>query len=196
MKMKSSERRLINALIGGIIIVLAVGAVIWQIVCNPPTPPVEEPVLCEPVEAAVSEVVSSEVEPEPESEPAYTEDELFYMAATIYNEAGSDSCSDDTRRLVGYVVLNRVNSSRFPNTIKGVLEQKRQYGTFYRTGIKFADRHTLPQEKNAVDRAYRIAKEVLEMEEIPIPSSVVFQAEFRQGSSIYKYQDGIYFCCS
>ena len=125
---------------------------------------------------------------------SYTDEELFYLAAAIYNEAGEDACSDDTRRLVGYVILNRVNDSRFPNTIKSVLEQKNQYGRFHWTGIKFADRASLPQEKNAVDRAYIIAKEVLEAKTIPIPSTVVFQAEFEQGISIYSYQDGMYFC--
>ena len=129
-----------------------------------------------------------------DTELKYTQDELFYMAAAIYNEAGGDYCSDDTRRLVGYVILNRVNDARFPDTIKEVLEQKNQYGLFYYTGIKFADRHTLPQEQHAVERAYEIAKEVLETESIPIPSSVVFQAEFEQGTSIYRYQDGLYFC--
>lgn len=129
-----------------------------------------------------------------ESYRKYTEDELFCMAATIYNEAGGDACSDETRKLVGYVVLNRVNDPRFPDTIREVLEAKNQYGRFCQTGVKFADRHTLPQEQHAVERAYRIAQEVLECEEIPIPSTVVFQAEFEQGTSIYTYQDGLYFC--
>ena len=195
-KLKSKEYTRIITLIWSFITVLIIGAFIWEVMHKDASPVVEpEPQVSAEVKSVESEVsIGSEVIVEPEV--TYTEDELFYMAATIYNEAGSDSCSDDTRRLVGYVVLNRVNSSRFPNTIKGVLEQKRQYGTFYRTGIKFADRHTSTGEKNAVDRAYRIAREVLEAEEIPIPSSVVFQAEFKQGSSIYKYQDGIYFCHS
>lgn len=125
---------------------------------------------------------------------SYTEDELFCMAAAIYNEAGSDSCSDETRRLVGYVILNRVKDTRFPVSIREVLEAKRQYGNFYLTGIEFSDRANLAEEAAAVDRAYKIAKEVLLCDEIPIPSNVVFQAEFVQGTGIYKYQDGIYFC--
>lgn len=145
-------------------------------------------------EVITTEVITTVPETTTEPEPGYTEDELFCMAATIYNEAGADYCSDDTRRLVGYVVLNRVNDSRFPNTIRGVLEQKGQYGNFYWTGIKFADRHTNPNEQAAVDRAYRIAKEVLETEDIPIPDTVVFQAGFTQGTSVYRYQDELYFC--
>lgn len=160
-----------------------------------------EPEEVEPtVESEVVQETAQEVEPEPiivePPKPKYSEDELFCMAAAIYNEAGGDAWSDDTRRMVGYVILNRVNHSQYPNTIREVLEQRWQYGRFCITGVKFADRHTLPQEKHAVDRAYKIAKEVLEAEEIPIPKEVIYQAEFQQGTSIYKYQDGFYFCCA
>lgn len=144
-------------------------------------------------------VLTTTPTPEPaptkELEPTYTEDDLFCMAAAIYNEAGGDMCSDETRLLVGYVILNRVNSPRFPNTIREVLEAKRQYGEFYWTGVKFADRSSKPEEQHAVKRAYEIAKRVL-TEPSPIPKTVVFQAEFKQGTGVYKYQDGIYFCYS
>lgn len=127
--------------------------------------------------------------------PNYTEDELFCMAAAIYNEAGGDACSDDTRRLVGYVILNRVNDSRYPDTIRGVLEEKNQYGRFYYTGIEFINRGETYWESYAQDRAYRIAAEVLNSRNnIPIPPTVVFQSEYEQGVAIYKYQDGLYFC--
>lgn len=144
-------------------------------------------------EVTTTEVETTVVETTTEPEPAYTEDELYCMAAAIYNEAGSNSCSDDTRRLVGYVILNRVNHPSFPNTIRGVLEQKSQYGNFYWTGVKFASRSQNACEQQAVERAYRIAKEVLETEKIPIPSTVVFQASFKQGPT-YCYQDDLYFC--
>ena len=48
-------------------------------------------------------------------------------------------------------------------------------------------------EQAAVERAYEIAKRVL-TEPSTIPETVVFQAEFSQGTGVYKYQDGIYFC--
>lgn len=128
-------------------------------------------------------------------ESTYTQDELFCMAAAIYNEAGGDACSDETRFLVGYVILNRVNDSRYPDTIREVLEQKDQYGRFYYTGIKFADRGESYWESYAQDRAYQVAEEVLKTRNnIPIPPTVVFQSEHKQGVSVYKYQDGLYFC--
>ena len=127
-------------------------------------------------------------------EVLYTEDELFCMAAVIYNEAGSDSCSDALRRYVGYVVLNRVKDSRFPDNIRGVLEQSGQYcGMEY--GVRFASRYTNPGEGHAVSRAYRIAQELLEnRNSVPIPSNVLFQAEFVQGLGVFARIGNTYFC--
>lgn len=184
MKDNSKLYTIISSVIG---VVLAIAVAVVMVVHA--APPTTSPSV---TKTASSEIASTESEIIPT--PTYTEDELFCMAAAIYNEAGGDACSDDTRRLVGYVILNRVNDARFPNTIREVLEQRCQYGRFWITGVKFADRCSLPQETEAVDRAYRIAKEVLETENIPIPPTVVFQAEFKQGTSIYKHQDGLYFC--
>ena len=127
-------------------------------------------------------------------EELYTEDELFCMAAVIYNEAGSDSCSDTLRRYVGYVVLNRVSDHRFPDSIRGVIEQYGQYcGMEY--GVRFASRHTNAGEAHAVSRAYRIAQELLEnRNDVPIPSNVLFQAEFVQGVDVFAQIGNTYFC--
>lgn len=188
-----------NILIVGLsfVCIMLTGTIIWMGTSSSATTNSVEPTFIE--ETTESETVL-QVETTKEmtstAQPKYTEDELFCMAATIYNEAGGDYCSDDTRRLVAYVILNRVNDSRFPDTIRGVLEAKGQYGTFYYTGVKFADRCTQPGEKNAVNRAWRIAREVLESEQIPIPKTVVFQSQVKQGTSVYRYQDGMYFCHS
>lgn len=68
--------------------------------------------------------------------PAYTDKQLEILALIIYQEAGGDMCSDDTRRKVGSVFLNRVNCSLFPETFEGVATQKSQYGTLSRTGTE------------------------------------------------------------
>lgn len=116
------------------------------------------------------------------------------MAAVIYNEAGGDMCTDEHRAMVGYVVLNRVNDPRFPGSIREVLEQRGQYAGMG-NGVEFAKRHTNPGEKHAVERAYRIAQEVLEnRNNIPIPRNVVFQAQFKQGIGVYKQIGNTYFC--
>lgn len=127
--------------------------------------------------------------------PAYTEEELEILAIIIYQEAGGDRCSDDTRRKVGSVFLNRVASPYFPDAFEEVATGERQYGTLYLTGIKWPDRATNPQEAHAVERAYRIAEELLLSGSI-LPPNVIWQAEFPQGEGTYCHQDGIYFCYS
>ena len=127
--------------------------------------------------------------------PKYTDDDLFCLAAVVYQEAGSDQCTDEQRLLVGNVVLNRVESPLFPNTIRGVLEQKNQYGKFYYTGVCFPERADTEQEAHAVQRAYGIAKNLLEGER-NCPSNVIWQSHFPQGDGIYKKLGNIYFCYS
>lgn len=125
--------------------------------------------------------------------PSYTEEELEILAIIIYQEAGGDACSDDTRMKVGNVFLNRVDSSLFPDTFEEVALQDWQYGTLSQTGLKWPDRASYDGEQHAVERAYDIAKRCLEEDRI-LPSNVVFQAEFEQGDGTYCYQDGFYFC--
>ena len=131
--------------------------------------------------------------PEP-LQVALSDEDLFCMAAVIYNEAGGNGCTDEHREMVAYVVLNRVNDPRFPDTIRGVLEAPGQYAGM-ENGVKFASRHTSPGEQKAVARAFRIAQRVLENQyDIPIPENVVFQAEFEQGIGTYKQLGNTYFC--
>lgn len=125
--------------------------------------------------------------------PTYTQEELDILALIVYQEAGGDAVSDDTRRLVAQVFLNRVADDRFPDTFYEVATAERQYGKLHWTGIEWPDRASSESEKHAVDRAYEIAKEVLESEEPVCPTTVVFQAEFIQGD-VYAHQDGMYFC--
>lgn len=131
---------------------------------------------------------------QPNPEELYTPDELFCMAAVIYNEAGGDYYTEEHREYVGYVVLNRVKDPRYPNSIREVLEQRGQYAGMDK-GVVFASRHTKPEEAYAVERAYATARKLLENREyIPIPANVVFQAEFTQGIGVYKKIGNTYFC--
>lgn len=56
---------------------------------------------------------------------AYTEQDLKYMASIIYCEAGNQSYAG--KLAVGCVVMNRVSSSKFPNTVLRVIKQKGQF---------------------------------------------------------------------
>lgn len=147
----------------------------------------------EPVENIVETVEESLVHSDPIPDKTYTDEELEILALIVYQEAGGDIVSDDTRRLVAQVFLNRVNDSRFPDSFYEVATEERQYGRLYWTGIVWPDRASSQEEAHAVERAYKIAQEVLESDEPVCPEGVIFQAEFVQGD-IYAEQDGLYFC--
>ena len=142
--------------------------------------------------------------PEPVQEPEehsasewWSEDDVFCLAAVIYQEAGGDACTDETRRMVADVVMNRVFDDRFPNTIREVLEDAPggalQYGRFALTGVCFPAAADAECEQHAVERAYRIANEVLDGEHSELfGNGYIWQAEFSQGSGCV-WQDGICF---
>ena len=68
-------------------------------------------------------------------ETFYQEDELYWLSHIIYAESGNQPMAG--RIAVGNVIMNRVEDSRFPNTIYGVIFQKNQFspaqsGSIYR----------------------------------------------------------------
>ena len=60
-----------------------------------------------------------------EAPAAFTEEEMTILAGIIYCEAGSES--HEGKVAVGNVVLNRVASAKFPNTIREVVYQQGQF---------------------------------------------------------------------
>ncbi len=63
---------------------------------------------------------------------AISESELLLLAATIQAEA--DNQGDRGRLAVGTVIMNRVESNLFPNTVSGVVQQKQQFAS-WRSGV-------------------------------------------------------------
>lgn len=122
-----------------------------------------------------------------EPEQTYTDDDLFYLAAAVCREAGGES--EEIQLLVANVVINRVNSSIYPDTIYGVLTDYRQYGMMWKYGVSFPSW----ADQDTIDHCYDVARRILEGERV-CPDNVLFQAEFEQGSGIYKQFDGFYFC--
>lgn len=151
----------------------------------------------EPVEVEAEPI---EVPSEPPSDPetvesnsAISEDDVELLAIVIYQEVGSDACCDDCRRRVADVILNRVESEYFPDTIYDVLTQRSQYGAFYWTGVVWPERASYSSETHAVERAYRIAREVLEGNHSELyGNDYVWQAGFVQGSEGF-YCCGVYY---
>lgn len=121
------------------------------------------------------------------SKPSNTEDDLFYLAAAICQEAGGES--EEMQLLVANVIINRVNSPFYPNTIYKVLTQPGQYGTMHLNGVSFPSWAT----KEIKERCYNVASRILNGERY-CPENVLYQAEFKQGSGVYKEIDGMYFC--
>ncbi len=145
------------------------------------TIPVEETTPIETTEETVPETTSEPVT-EPTKPPVNQED-LEMLACVIYQEAGGNGSCDDCRRYVADIVLNRVEHPKFPNTIEKVLTAPRQYGSFHYTGIKWPERAKYDVEKEAVERAYRIAEEVLSGQHSKLyGEGYIWQARFIQGS--------------
>ena len=65
--------------------------------------------------------------PEPSAEPEmyFTEDDVIAVAKMLWGEARG--CTRDNQAMAVWCVLNRVDDSRFPDTILGVLSQPSQF---------------------------------------------------------------------
>ena len=102
----------------------------------------------------------------------YTQEDLYIMAHVLAGEA--QFCDDLEQRYVGSVVLNRVAHSEFPDTIKDVVFQKKQYSSV-------ADRnyYRKPTENNWAN-----AKWLLENGSI-LPEYVIYQSKGKQGDGVY-----------
>lgn len=113
----------------------------------------------------------------------YTDEELELLAHLIFAEAGSDWCSDKMQQYTGSVVLNRIASTRFPNTMYDVIYQSGQYSVVRSGAIN----------KTPNERAYNCARYLLENGSV-LPSNVVFQSQHIQGDGIYEKVQNMYFC--
>lgn len=197
--------RMFELLINGtimtfLVVILLASCVLAYRMCEEHYIEIEEPdVVYEgPVDAEYTPITCAS-DPEIEAEAVdldmldYDPANLEPLAIVIYTEAGSDSCSDETRRMVGEVVLNRVADERFPDSVRSVLTQRGQYGAFYWEGVCWPGRAYCAEESHAVDRAYECARLVLTEPRL-LPEDVVWQAEFVQGAEIVAHQDGLYFC--
>lgn len=111
----------------------------------------------------------------PEERPfmAYTEEEAMALAKIVYSEARGGS--DEHQRDVASVVVNRAMMNYGGNsTIIGVITAPGQYVNSSRLASMSFD-----------DKAYQNAVYVLENGPT-LPSNVVYQANFKQGSGVHK----------
>ena len=108
--------------------------------------------------------------------PAIDFEELWLLSKIIYAEAGSNWLSMDWKMSVGEVVLNRIASPEFPDTMREVLEQPGQY---YGKNNRYFN--SLKPSEESVEAARRL----LEGARILGEPGVVFQSNYRLGSGVY-----------
>ena len=108
-------------------------------------------------------------------EYSYTQADVELLASLIQSEAGSDWMSNELQQWVGQVVMNRVASPDFENTIKGVIFEKGQYSTAYRL-------------QKPSSRAIKNAEIVLKGKS-NCPRDVIWQANYKQGIVVRSFYD-------
>lgn len=112
------------------------------------------------------------------------------IATVVYNEAWG-GCSERHRELVAAVVVNRVASELFPDSVAEVVGQKGQYHQAYvYAGSIYGQRARADAEVWA--ECQDIASRAL-LGEIECPADVLYQAEFVQGSTgVYETHETTY----
>jgi hypothetical protein len=124
-----------------------------------------------------------------EEPPMVDEADIELLARLITAEQGyADNYEDELdyeerAYLCGSVVINRMKSDKFPNTLQEVINQPGQYQCVSNGHIN----------KEYDDIAWEIAEELL-VYGTTIDESIVFQAEFQQGSGTYRKIGNTYFC--
>ena len=95
----------------------------------------------------------------------FRQSEINLLAEVIYHENWHTDKEKRAAYLTGAVVMNRVNSPLWPNTVKAVLYQKNQYST---TGLFFTKE--IPQE------CYDMARDIYKNGTPDVPADVIFQS--------------------
>lgn len=123
-----------------------------------------------------------------EAKSLYTKEAHKYLSRIIQHEAGASYCSDYTRYLVGVVVLKRVKSSLFPDSVKGVLLQDgpRQYMSDYEFSLVRPSKKCKQISRKLLKGGFKGIS--------AYPDNLVYHANFVQGSGIYRVSNGVYFC--
>lgn len=124
------------------------------------------------------------------SYPSYTFDDMYLLAKIVVNEAGSHWLPWNWKAGVAEVVINRVASSKYPNSISGVIFQSGQY--YGVNSSRFAN--MVPDYTCS-----HVAVWILSGKRVFGDQSILYQANFPQGrGTAYTMHDGAlgttYFC--
>lgn len=113
----------------------------------------------------------------------YDEESLYWLSRVIYAEAGSNS--DLLQKAVGSVVLNRCDSSLYPDTIKEVIFDTKH-------GLQYGCVRNKMIYRTPDDRAIENAKWLLENGSI-FPLAVLAQCDHEVWGGKYKVIEGVVF---
>lgn len=116
-----------------------------------------------------------------DTETLLDQSKVYMLAHLIGGEAGADWCTDELQLAVGSVVLNRIASDKFPNTMEEVIFQKGQYSVTWNGAYE-----NEPTERTVANAKYLLINGPT------IPEDVLFQANFKQGKH-YKTIQGVHF---
>ena len=92
------------------------------------------------------------------SQVEFSEDDVKMLANLIYCEARGESY--DGKLAVASVVVNRILSSKFPNTMAGVIYQKNQFAPVTSTRNSFVEALAYDKAANATG-CYEAAREAM-----------------------------------
>lgn len=110
-------------------------------------------------------------------------EEISLLAEVIYHENWHTDKDHLAAYYTGAVVMNRVNSSAWPNTVKEVLYQRGQYST-----TKLFYTKEIPQE------CYDMARDIYKNGTPDVPANVIFQSmQPKLGRGYWKVINGEYF---
>ena len=129
----------------------------------------------------------------------YSREEVCLVAALAYCEMGGESVKGIMYAVS--VVLNRVNSPYYPNTIEEVIYQAGQYEPALKGTIEkyidiyyYNDTDGLSEEQlEDYERNFEATLYVFENGSL-LPENVLYQAPFSQAGGVYEVVDGEYFC--
>lgn len=128
-------------------------------------------------------------------EPVVVEtDETLALAmgidAVISSVPGGELANDLTMVMVGNTIMNRVECSRYPETVTEVLCQPQQFSCFADTGVKWVGKAASDEafKQRCVDAAERVMNG-----ERYLSAGVIYVSSTKQGT-VEAQLDGLYFC--
>lgn len=114
-------------------------------------------------------------------EDSYYED-LELLARVLHCENFNEVDGEEACWKTGSVIINRINSPNYPDTLEGVIYQEGQYDCLKNL-----------YKEEPTDIEWEVAAELLSTGGV-IPEEVVYAAEFRQGSGVHDQEGRTIYC--